>query len=130
MHWSEGPEAFDRNRILADLRLLPDDGGWVNLAVAPREDGFMIGDLGVRLDGADGWLGLSFLPEHRRRGFGRELMTGAMGWLAGRGACRFIAEIDEGNAASHALFLSLGFAVTGREEDEHGPFHVLTRHAA
>ena len=130
MHWSEEPEAFDRNRILADLRALPDRGGWVNVAVAPRADGFMLGDLGVRLDGADGWLGLSFLPEHRRLGFGRELMNGAMGWLAAHGARRFIVEIDEGNAASRALFSALGFTITGREADEHGPFDVLVRRAA
>jgi GNAT superfamily N-acetyltransferase len=78
MHWSEPPESFDRNRVLADARALPDAGGWVNVAVAPRDDGCMIGDLGARLDGCDGWLGLSLLPEHRRLGLGRELMTGAM----------------------------------------------------
>ena len=130
MHWSEGPEAFDRNRILADLRDLPDAGGWVNVAVAPRADGFMLGDLGLRLDGTDAWLGLSFLPQHRRQGHGRELMCGAMRWLADHGARRFIVEIDEGNAASRALFGALGFTVTGRETDEHGPFDVLMRRAA
>jgi RimJ/RimL family protein N-acetyltransferase len=129
MHWSEDPEAFDRNRILADLRALPDGEGWVNLAVAPRADGGMIGDFGVRLDGARGWLGLSFLPQHRRRGYGGELMRAAMDWLAGHGARRFIAEIDVGNAASRALFDGLGFAPTGREQDEHGPFDVLVRDA-
>jgi RimJ/RimL family protein N-acetyltransferase len=130
MHWSEPPEAFDRNRILADARDLPDAGGWVNLAVAPREDGFMIGDLGARLDSADGWLGLSLLPQHRRLGLGRELMTGAMDWLKRHGAQRFIVEIDEGNAASHALFRALGFRVSGSDADEHGAFNVLTRRAA
>lgn len=125
MHWFEPANAFDANRFETDLRDLPDRSGWVNLAVTDRADGRVLGDLGVRLEGSTGWLGLSLLPVARANGLGRELALGAMDWLRAAGARRFVVEIDEGNAASRGLFLSLGFAPVGEETDEFGPYVIL-----
>jgi RimJ/RimL family protein N-acetyltransferase len=126
MHWYEAPDTFDANRFEADLRTLPDQRGWVNLAVTDRAGGAVLGDLGVRQEGATAWIGLSLLPAARGRGLGRELAVGAMDWLRGAGARRFVAEVDEANAPSLALFASLGFAAAGRGADDFGPYVILT----
>ncbi|MFN3613641.1 MAG: GNAT family N-acetyltransferase [Rubrimonas sp.] len=129
MHWHEPPDAFDANRLEADLRRLPDQRGWVNLAVTDRAGGAMLGDLGVRQEGATAWIGLSLLPAARGRGLGRELAVGAVEWVRGAGARRFVVEVDEDNAPSLALFASLGFSAVGRDADDFGPYLILARDA-
>jgi RimJ/RimL family protein N-acetyltransferase len=123
MHWGEDDPAA---RFAEDAeRAIPDGRGWVNLAVARREDGRLLGDHGLKVEGGSAWLGLALLPEARRRGYGAELVSGAVGWLRELGVGRCVAEIDFGNAASFALFLRLGFRVAAEKRDDFGPFSVL-----
>jgi RimJ/RimL family protein N-acetyltransferase len=125
MHWREDPAGVADQIEAASDRILPDDRGWINLAVVRREDGEVAGDLGLRVDDAVAWLGLALLPSSRRLGLGRELIRGAAGWLRAHGVNRLRVEVDRFNAASLALFADLGFRVVEDAEDEFGPYRVL-----
>lgn len=125
MHWCEDLEGVAERIEAASDRVLPDDRGWINLAVVRREDGEVAGDLGLRVEDAVAWLGLALLPSARRLGFGRELIRGAAGWLRAHGVDRLRVEVDRFNAASLALFADLGFRVIEEAEDEFGPYRVL-----
>jgi RimJ/RimL family protein N-acetyltransferase len=125
MHWSDEDDDLHA-RIEADARRAPpDDLGWINLAVARRDDAALVGDHGLRVERGVAYLGVALMPEARRRGYGAELIGGAMGWLRGVGVARCVAEIDYGNLASFALFTALGFRVTAEKRDAFGPFCVL-----
>lgn len=64
--------------------------------------------------GGDGSLGrLAVAPAARRRGVGRMLAEEAVSWLAGSGARRLVLSTQEGNAASRALYASMGFGDSG-----------------
>jgi RimJ/RimL family protein N-acetyltransferase len=52
--------------------------------------------------------------EHRREGLARALVTAALGEAAALGHDRVIAEVDEANAASQALFRGFGARRIGR----------------
>lgn len=123
MHW---PEEEDFAALLRDSagRRPPDDRGWINLAVTDRA-GSLIGDHGLNVAEGVACLGLALLPRVRRSGLGRDLVTNSMAWLDRHGIRRFRAEIDFGNAASFALFFSLGFRLVADREDSFGPFSVL-----
>lgn len=124
MHWSEG-EDFAAVLAAGRGRVLPDERGWLNLAVARHGALQPIGDFGLRVENRIAWLGLALLPEARRQGHGRELVSAAMRWLRSHGIRHFRAEIDFGNAASFALFFALGFRVIADRMDEFGPFAEL-----
>jgi RimJ/RimL family protein N-acetyltransferase len=123
MHW---PDEEDFAALLRDSagRTPPDDRGWINLAVADRT-GTVIGDHGLNVAEDVASLGLALLPQVRRAGLGRELLAASMVWLKRHGVRRFRAEIDFGNAASFALFFSMGFRLVADREDQFGPFSVL-----
>jgi RimJ/RimL family protein N-acetyltransferase len=129
MHWSDEDGDLPA-RIAADARRdPPDDLGWINLAVARRDDAALVGDHGVKVERGVAYLGVALLPEARRVGYGAELIAGAMRWLRAAGVARCIAEIDYGNLASFALFTALGFRVTAEKRDAFGPFCVLAHEA-
>ncbi|MGF6645647.1 GNAT family N-acetyltransferase [Paraburkholderia sp. GAS82] len=52
---------------------------------------------------------IAVAPEYRRRRYGRLLLQAATQALATLGYCRCCAMISPGNAASEALFVSIGF---------------------
>lgn len=124
MHWSEGGD-FAAILAAGQGRVLPDERGWLNLAVARHGRLEPVGDFGLRVENRIAWLGLALLPEARRQGHGRELISAAMRWLRSHGIRYCRAEIDFGNAASFALFFALGFRVIADRMDEFGPFAEL-----
>jgi aminoglycoside 6'-N-acetyltransferase len=130
MHWSDhDPAGVAAYLDAAATRAVPDDRGWINLAVVRRADARLVGDHGVKVERGVACLGLALMPEARRQGYAAELVRGAIAWLRDAGVGRFVAEIDFGNAASFALFLGLGFRVAAERRDEFGPFSVLVAEA-
>ncbi|MGF1658252.1 MAG: GNAT family N-acetyltransferase [Rubrimonas sp.] len=125
MHWAEDEAAWPRRVVEAAARHPFDGRGWINLAVARRRDGAVIGDHGLRVEGGEAFIGLALLPEARRCGFGAELVRGATRWLAASGVGRCVAEIDFGNAASFGLFERAGFRTLREGRDAFGPFAVM-----
>jgi ribosomal-protein-alanine N-acetyltransferase len=59
-------------------------------------------------------LTLATLPEARRRGLARALMTGAADLARERGATRLLLEVAETNSAARALYEALGYESVGR----------------
>jgi ribosomal-protein-alanine N-acetyltransferase len=59
-------------------------------------------------------LTLATLPEARRRGLARALMTGAADLARERGARRLLLEVAETNSAARALYEALGYESVGR----------------
>jgi len=93
-------------------------GPWYQFVVERREDGTVIGDLGVGF-GVPGErqveLGWRILPAHQRRGYAREAVAGLIGWLIeAHHIHRFVGIAAAPNAASIALLRSLGFRREGR----------------
>jgi ribosomal protein S18 acetylase RimI-like enzyme len=52
------------------------------------------------------------LPEQRRKGIARELVTQSIAYAQGRGAKEIILQVDQGNEAARALYRSLGFSAS------------------
>ncbi|WP_164734969.1 GNAT family N-acetyltransferase [Pelagibacterium lentulum] len=48
-------------------------------------------------------------PRHRRNGLGRRLMASGLSWLADSGARHTCLQVEAGNSAAVALYLSMGF---------------------
>jgi ribosomal-protein-alanine N-acetyltransferase len=59
---------------------------------------------------------LGVLPEYRRRGLGRGLLSLGMGLAADLGARRAVLEVRPGNREAMALYGSLGFTPCGRRK--------------
>ena len=67
-------------------------------------------------------LTLAVVPERRRAGVGRALLTAAMAMLGESGAKQLFLEVEEGNDAAVELYRSLGATAIGRRARyyEHG----------
>ena len=93
-------------------------GPWYQMVIERREDGAVIGDLGLGF-GIPGErqveLGWRTLPAFQRRGYAREAVAAAIGWLIeAHSIHRFVGIAASANAASIALLRSLGFRQEGR----------------
>jgi [ribosomal protein S18]-alanine N-acetyltransferase len=62
-------------------------------------------------------LTLAVLPEARRRGIARALVTAAMAQVTAGGAARLLLEVSVRNDAALALYRSVGFDEVGRRKD-------------
>ncbi len=93
--------------------------GWVQRAIRRREDGRLIGDLGVNLpgDAKDSVeFGISLLPAEQGRGYAGEALRALFDQVFGPlGRHRIHASVDPRNLACLALLRSLGM----RQEAHH-----------
>ena len=55
-------------------------------------------------------------PSARRRGYGRALMSGLLGWADGQGILRIELSVRADNAPARALYQRLGFVEEGRRQ--------------
>jgi ribosomal-protein-alanine N-acetyltransferase len=62
-------------------------------------------------------LNLAVLPEHRRRGLGRELLTAGLDWLSKGGVREVYLEVRQSNAAALAMYRARGFRPVGVRTD-------------
>jgi RimJ/RimL family protein N-acetyltransferase len=108
--------------LIADMQAkepgeLEPGGPWYQFIAERREDGALVGDLGVGF-GIPGHaqveLGYRVLPAYHRRGYGREAVAGIISYLIERHDIhRFVGVAAAENAASLALLRSLGFRQEG-----------------
>lgn len=95
-----------------------DPGGpWYQYAVVRKEDGLLVGDIGVgfHVPGErQAELGYRIHPDHHRKGYAREAVTAIIDHLAEHHDLhRFIGVVASENAASIALLRALGFRQEG-----------------
>ncbi|HSC18662.1 MAG TPA: ribosomal protein S18-alanine N-acetyltransferase [Rhizomicrobium sp.] len=102
-------ETWD-NRAFEDLLTLKNVLGFV-ASVEERPAGFIA--LRVAADEAE-ILSLGVLPERRRHGLARALLSSAAEHADNAGARTLFLEVDENNLAARKLYDRLGFAEVGR----------------
>jgi len=95
-----------------DSQTVPVAGQWFQRAIRLRDDGHLIGDLGVCLPATPGdsvEFGISLAPMQQRHGYAREALRAlfehgfdALGWR------RIHASVDPRNAPSMALLQAMG----------------------
>jgi len=99
------PKGRDREDRLIRHLSGPMPGGW-----AAFTDGGMVGAAIISSDGRKGWIErLATLPEHRRAGLAKALVTACMQSLKENGALVIGALIAKDNVPSRRLFESFGF---------------------
>ena len=87
----------------------------LSLWLVAEENGRVLGYVGSQtvLDESD-MLNLAVLPECRRGGVGRALVTALCAALQSRGSHCLTLEVRDSNAAARALYAALGFREIGR----------------
>jgi RimJ/RimL family protein N-acetyltransferase len=87
-------------------------GTWFQFAMRSRESARLVGDLGVRFPPDDirqVEIGFTVAPDHQRRGYGIEAVTGLLDFLFEvREKHRVFASVDPRNEASIALLQRIG----------------------
>lgn len=75
-----------------------------------RNDGLLIASVLVGHDGHRGWVYyVTVDPDHRHKGYGREIMTAAENWLRARGIEKLQLMVRGDNAKVHAFYEALGY---------------------
>jgi ribosomal protein S18 acetylase RimI-like enzyme len=75
-----------------------------------RREGVLVASVLVGHDGHRGWVYyVSVDPDHRSKGYGRDIMTAAENWLRGRGIAKLQLMVRGDNAKVHAFYESLGY---------------------
>jgi ribosomal protein S18 acetylase RimI-like enzyme len=75
-----------------------------------RNDGAIVASLLVGHDGHRGWVYyVTVDPDHRFKGYGREIMTSAENWLRARGIEKLQLMVRSDNAKVHAFYEQLGY---------------------
>lgn len=109
-------------RMIGDMQVkepgqLEPGGPWYQFVAERREDGALVGDLGVGFEvpgRRQVELGYRVLPAYHRQGYGREAAAGIIDLLIERhGIHRFVGIAAAENVASIALLRSLGFRQEG-----------------
>ncbi|HYI49458.1 MAG TPA: GNAT family protein, partial [Allosphingosinicella sp.] len=95
----------------------PGGSGWHQVTIERREDGAVVGDLGLGFEvpgERQVELGYRIHPDHHRRGYAREAVAAIIPWLIETHRIhRFVGVAASANAASIALLRSLGFRQEG-----------------
>jgi len=75
-----------------------------------RNDGVLIASVLVGHDGHRGWVYyVTVDPDHRHKGYGREIMTAAENWLRARGIEKLQLMVRGDNTKVHAFYEALGY---------------------
>jgi len=75
-----------------------------------RDNGALVASVLVGHDGHRGWVYyVSVDPNHRFKGYGRDIMTAAENWLRARGIAKLQLMVRGDNAKVHAFYESLGY---------------------
>jgi hypothetical protein len=75
-----------------------------------RKEGAVVASVLVGHDGHRGWVYyVSFDPDHRFKGYGRDIMTAAEDWLRARGIAKLQLMVRGNNAKVHAFYEQLGY---------------------
>jgi ribosomal protein S18 acetylase RimI-like enzyme len=75
-----------------------------------RNDGVLVASVLVGHDGHRGWVYyVTVDPDHRHKGYGREIMTAAENWLRVRGIEKLQLMVRGDNARVHDFYKSIGY---------------------
>lgn len=91
----------------------PEDG--VQLAIVLTASGDLLGDLYLRRETGNYWIGYTVSPRYAGRGYAREAVSGLIARLGEQGAERISASTLPENTASKGLLKALGFAFAGTD---------------
>ena len=96
------------------LELLCSDGGFGVVAI---EDGVVAAYGGMTCVLDEGAItNIAVLPDFRRRGLGREIVSALKSEACKRGVCVVFLEVRESNEGAIALYLSEGFSECGKRK--------------
>jgi ribosomal protein S18 acetylase RimI-like enzyme len=71
----------------------------------------LVASVMIGYEGHRGWINyLAVAPEHRRKGFGRQIMAHAERMLIAEGCPKINLQVRASNASVHSFYASLGFA--------------------
>ncbi|HOS18360.1 MAG TPA: GNAT family N-acetyltransferase [Clostridia bacterium] len=101
----------------------PEDG--VQLAVAEKTSGRLIGDLYLKKEENAYWVGYTISPHYARRGYAFEALGALAEWIARQGAACVKAGVLPENEASVGLLRKLGFQSAGMDEAGEEEIYVL-----
>lgn len=102
----------------AALLMQPNFNNGVQLAVANRQTGELLGDLYLKLEKSTAWIGYAIAPQFARQGFVFEVVTQLLLQLKQAGLTLVKAGVEEQNLASIALLKKLGFEPIGIDGGE------------
>jgi len=102
----------------AALLKQPDFREGVQLAVASKQTGELLGDLYLKLENKTCWIGYTIAPQFARQGFAAEVVTELLTQLKHDGLTLAKAGVEEQNLASIALLKKLGFTKIGADGSE------------
>jgi RimJ/RimL family protein N-acetyltransferase len=88
----------------------------MQLAVANKSSGNLIGDVYLRREGSSFWIGYTVSPAHAGQGYAIEAVRGLIGWIRAQGCDRVLANAAPENAPSIRVLKKLGFGFTGTDE--------------
>ena len=90
----------------------------VQLAVANRQTGELLGDLYLKLEQNACWIGYTIAPQFARQGLAFEVVTQLLLQLQQAGLTLVKAGVEAQNLASIQLLKKLGFTQTGIDDSE------------
>ena len=90
----------------------------VQLAVANRQTGELLGDLYLKLEQNACWIGYTIAPQFARQGFAFEVVSKLLLQLRQAGLTQVKAGVEEQNLASISLLKKLGFTQIGIDDSE------------
>lgn len=96
----------------------------VQLAIADKEDDRLIGDLYLKQEGTDSWLGYTISPLKARNGYAYEAAGGVIAWLKGTGTHRILAATLPENTPSVNLLKKLNFVFEGYNAQEEAVYRL------
>lgn len=114
--WSAPVSVESAAEFIARLNDDPDQPGWFQYAIELKDDGCLIGDIGVNLHEnlmqAD--LGFTLARDRQGHGYATEAVSAVLGDRFARGLRRMSAQCDARNLSSAGLLERLGFQREGR----------------
>jgi len=102
----------------AALLMQPKFDEGVQLAVASKQTGALIGDLYLKIEKGVCWIGYTIAPEFARQGLAFEVVTQLLLELQQSGLTLAKAGVEEGNIASIQLLKKLKFEQIGADGSE------------
>ncbi|MFD2516431.1 GNAT family N-acetyltransferase [Salinimicrobium flavum] len=107
----EQAEAFIREN---SVKGFGNPGEWVQYGIENLENGNLIGDCAIKLDGESAEIGISISPLHQKNRYAKEVLSGILDLLFREHHIdRVVERVDAENTASLNLLKSVGFREDG-----------------